>query len=86
MPSPEDRLGTSAPVPSPRRPRKRSRFLAAVRGTFAVITIVGFVGAGAGAVVLYTVYEEYSADLPSLDGLRTYQPPVVSRITRVTTG
>ena len=80
MPSPEDRLGTSVPSPSPRPSRKRSRFLAAVRGTFAVITIIGFVGAGGAAVIGYTVYEEYSSDLPSLDGLRTYQPPVLSRI------
>jgi penicillin-binding protein 1A len=60
--------------------RKGSRFLAFVRGTFAVITIVAVVGAGAAAVVGYTIYEDYAADLPSLDGLRTYQPPVVSRI------
>ncbi len=80
MPSPEDRLGVSSPTLPLPAPRKRSRFLAAVRGTFAVITIVGFVGAGAATVIGYTVYEEYSADLPSLDGLRTYQPPVVSRI------
>ncbi len=80
MPSPEDRLGTSTPAHAPRATRQHSRFLAAVRGTFAVITIIGFVGAGAGAVVAYTVIEEYSADLPSLDGLRTYQPPVVSRV------
>ena len=80
MPSPEDRLGTSSLTPSPRPQRGRSRFLGAVRGIFAVITIVGFVGAGGAAIVGYTVYEEYSSDLPSLDGLRTYQPPVVSRI------
>ena len=80
MPFPEDRLGTSSISPPTRAKRKRSRFLAAVRGTFAVITIIGFVGAGAAAVVGYTVYQEYSADLPSLEGLRTYQPPVVSRI------
>ena len=80
MPTPDDRLGTSAPAKPARAPRKRSRFLAVVRGTFAVITIVGFVAAGGVAVVGYTVYEEYASDLPSLDGLRTYQPPVVSRI------
>jgi penicillin-binding protein 1A len=79
MPSPEDRLLAPAPALHP-RPPKRSRFLAAVRGAFAVATIIGFVGAGTGAVIGYTVYEQYSADLPSLDGLRMYQPPVVSRI------
>ncbi len=80
MPSPDDRLGTSAAPPSRRPLRKRSRFLGAVRGVFAVVTIVGFVGAGGAAIIGYTVYEEYAADLPSLEGLRTYQPAVVSRI------
>ena len=85
MPDPEDRLGTSAPEnAAPKRlvaqKRKQSRFLAVVRGTFAVVTILAVVGAGGAAIVGYTVYEEYAADLPSLDGLRTYQPPVVSRI------
>ena len=95
MPNPEDRIGISAPEnaspagppppsPAPRRApraaRRQSRFLAFVRGTAAVITIIVFVGAATGAVVGYTIYEQYAADLPSLDGLRTYQPPVVSRI------
>jgi penicillin-binding protein 1A len=88
MPDPEDRLGTSAP-PKPVRAaplrtsgpkRKQSRFLAFVRGASAVVTIIVFVGAATGAVVGYTIYEEFAADLPSLDGLRTYQPPVLSRV------
>jgi penicillin-binding protein 1A len=51
-----------------------------VRGVSAVITIIVVVGAASGAVVGYTIYEEFAADLPSLDGLRTYKPPVLSRI------
>jgi penicillin-binding protein 1A len=80
MPTPDERLGTPAPRKPARDAPKSSRFLAIVRGTFAVITIIGVVGAGAAGVVGYTIYEDYAADLPSLDGLRTYQPPVVSRI------
>jgi penicillin-binding protein 1A len=80
MPTPEDRLGAPAPQKPMRGGRKTNRFLAVVRGTFAVVTIVGFVGIGGAAIVGYTVYEDYASDLPSLDGLRTYQPPVVSRI------
>jgi penicillin-binding protein 1A len=67
-------------VKPPRAPRKSSRVLAFVRGTFAVITIIGVVGAGGAAIVGYTIYQDYASDLPSLDGLRTYQPPVLSRI------
>jgi penicillin-binding protein 1A len=80
MPTPDDRLGMSDPARKTLVARKQSRGLAIVRGTFAVITILVFVAAGGAAVVGYTVYAEYAADLPSLDGLRTYQPPVVSRI------
>jgi penicillin-binding protein 1A len=80
MPTPEDRLGAPAPENAARAVRKPSRFLAVVRGTFAVFTIIGFVGIGGAAIVGYTVYQDYASDLPSLDGLRTYQPPVVSRI------
>jgi len=85
MPNPEDRLEISAPdvTPAPvkiRPVRRQSRFLAIVRGTFAVITIILVVGAAGAAVVGYTIYQQYAADLPSLEGLRTYQPPVLSRI------
>jgi len=74
MPSPDDKL---TPPAAKRRP---SRILAVVRGTFAVITLLGIAGAGVGGVVGYTLYQSYTADLPSLDGLRTYQPRVMSRI------
>ncbi len=34
------------------------------------------VGAGGG----YVAYQHFSADLPDVDGLRNYQPPVMSRV------
>jgi penicillin-binding protein 1A len=94
MPSPEDRLAppdraaapardaTKAARPPAKPPRRRGggRVLAVVRGITALVTLVVLVGAGVGAVVGWTIYQNYAADLPSADGLRTYQPPVMSRI------
>jgi penicillin-binding protein 1A len=34
----------------------------------------------AGAAVGYTAYRQFSANLPTVDGLRNYQPPVMSRV------
>jgi len=84
MPSPEERpsVSSAAPAdPTQLRPRRRdSRFLAVVRGISALVTIFVMIGIGVGAVVALSVYRDFSADLPSLEGLRTYQPPVMSRI------
>jgi penicillin-binding protein 1A len=33
-----------------------------------------------GAVTAYTLYERYAADLPTVDGLKNYQPRVMSRV------
>lgn len=60
--------------------RRESRLLAFVRGVFAFCLIVGAIGAGVGGLVVWTTYRNYAADLPSLEGLRTYQPPVMSRV------
>ena len=80
MPSPEDRLA-APPAAAPARPRRRaSRVLAAIRAFTALVTVLVLIGAAAGAVVGWTIYQNYAADLPSADGLRTYQPPLMSRI------
>ena len=64
-----------APVAKPRRPRFRwLRRLAA--GLFAV----GAWAALAGSLFAWRTYEQYAADLPTLDGLRHYQPRVMSRV------
>ncbi len=73
--------------PDPRQPRKAGRvrarkglFARAVHGLFgaflALTVLVGLVGA-TGA---YVAYQHFSADLPDVDGLRNYQPPVMSRV------
>jgi len=80
MPSPEDRPSVSSAKP-PEAPRRRdSRLLATVRGVAALVTVLLAIGVGAGAIIGLSIYRNYAADLPSLEGLRTYQPPMMSRI------
>ena len=69
---------TPAPLPKPER--RQSRVLSFIRGLFGLIFAIGVVGAGAVGLVGWNVYNRYAADLPTLDGLRTYQPPVMSRV------
>ncbi len=47
-----------------------------IGGLLGIVLLVGIVG-GASA---YFAWQHYSADLPDVDGLRNYQPPVMSRI------
>ena len=58
----------------------RGRFLRFLSGLFgavlAIVVLLGMVGA-AGA---WMAYAHFSADLPDVDGLRSYQPPVMSRV------
>ena len=42
-----------------------------------VVTLIGVTGAG---IAGFTLYQRYSADLPSIDGVRNYQPRVMSRV------
>ena len=70
----------SVPTKVVRSPRRQSRVLAFVRGLFGLVFAIGLVCVGAAGLVGWNVYERYAADLPTLDGLRTYQPPVMSRI------
>ena len=64
----------------PKQKRRQSRFLAAIRGIFALVFAVGVVGAIGVALIGWNIYARYTADLPALDGLRAYQPPVMSRV------
>ena len=87
MDGPRERLTMSSPdTPPPAQPaqpaprRRQSRVLAFVRGLFGLLFAVSLVGAGAGGLIAWNIYARYSADLPTLDGLRTYQPPVMSRV------
>jgi len=64
-----------APVMKPQRPRFRWLRRAAA-GLFALGTLAGV----AGGLFAWQTYGRYSADLPTLDGLRNYQPRVMSRV------
>src|SRR5271156_783833 len=82
----DERPRRGAPrTPSPRRPDKPrrsgpdwlARFFARVfGGIFALGALVLIVGAGAG----YMAYRYYGSDLPDVDGLRNYEPPLMTRV------
>ena len=85
-----DRLGatTTPGTPDGRAPNGRAprpvktgsgfwRFVRRIIGLFLLIGLVG--GLAAGAFAWHT-YQRYAAELPSLDGLSTYQPKVMSRV------
>src|SRR5271168_1431690 len=70
------------PGKPPGKPRRRGPGLIVrtVRGLFGaflgILLLVGVVGAAGG----YIAYQHFSADLPDVDGLKNYQPPVMSRV------
>lgn len=81
-PRPQDRLARETVAkqtgPAPSRPRRRSPgFLTRLVGLMVVLGLVGALGAGAFA---WHTYQRYAAELPSLDGLKTYQPKIMSRV------
>ncbi|WP_415491432.1 penicillin-binding protein 1A [Acetobacter sp.] len=57
--------------------RPRFRYWRALLGATAAVMLVGATG---GAVVLWSQYEGIVADLPTVEGLQSYQPPVMSRL------
>ncbi len=84
-PRPEEkpRRGSRQTPPSgPNKPRRSgpgwlTRFTARLAGgLFALGVIVLIVGVGAG----YMVYRHFDADLPDVDGLRNYEPPLMTRV------
>ena len=62
----------------PPRPRKRRRhlFRALLAGTAGLCVVVMCAAGG----VAYFAWSRFNADIPSVDGLRAYQPPVLSRV------
>jgi len=73
-----------APAPSkpPQKPRKRQGV--SVLGMFArlISLMIGLatLGVVAAGLVGYSLYQRYSADLPDIAALRTYEPRVMSRV------
>ena len=73
-PQPPRRAPRALPV---RRRRSPLRWIGRLAGTLvAVLALL----AVAGGAVAYHSYQTLAADLPTVDGLRQYQPPVMSRI------
>jgi penicillin-binding protein 1A len=60
----------------PRRGPFRRFARGVVGGLFGIAILVTAVGGLGG----YVAYERFSADLPDVEGLRNYQPPVMSRV------
>ena len=69
------------PPPPGKTPRRRrsalARMIRGVAGAFLGIVILGGIVGAAGG---YMAYQHFSAGLPDVDGLRNYQPPVMSRV------
>ena len=77
---PEDRLAAQTqarPPPRPVRP-KRGGFWGFVRRLIGLFLLLGLLGGLAAGAFAWHTYQRYAAELPSLDGLRTYQPKVMS--------
>jgi penicillin-binding protein 1A len=74
----EPKRGAGPPGKSPRR--KRNVLVRAFRGLVGGVLGILLLGGIAGAAGGYIAYEHFSADLPDVDGLRNYQPPVMSRV------
>src|SRR5665213_4347267 len=70
------------PAPAPKPPRRGGSgwvgplLARLVAGVFALGVVLLIAGAGAG----YVAYLHFSSDLPDVDGLRHYQPPVMTRV------
>lgn len=80
---PRERLASSSAEPSrpPRaatrpRPRKR-RWLGRIAGLLLALLLAG---GTVGGVIAWQVYERFAAGLPTIDGLKHYQPPVMTRV------
>ena len=72
------------PAPEPKRPVKPVRARRSplrVIGRLAGVALTGLVVVGIlGGAVGYHAFQKLSSELPTVDGLRQYQPPVMSRV------
>src|ERR1700712_2356731 len=75
---PESKRGQKPPGKAPVRPIGRLK--RAMRGLLGAALGIVLLGSVVGAAGFYVAYEHFSADLPDVDGLRNYQPPVMSRV------
>ena len=69
------------PPPNGQRPKRRPNLLLRfVRGVFGALLGVVALAAVVGGAGGWMAWQHFSADLPDVDGLRNYQPPVMSRV------
>ncbi|MBN8875503.1 MAG: penicillin-binding protein 1A [Rhodospirillales bacterium] len=72
--------GPRGPERDKRPARRRPLVVRMLRGLFGamlgIVLLVGVVGAAGG----WMAWQHFSAGLPDVDGLRNYQPPVMSRV------
>jgi penicillin-binding protein 1A len=68
-------FGLTGPGGGPRRPRYR--LVRRIAGGGMALVLLAAAG---GSLVAWTKYEQLVSDLPTVDGLRTYQPPLMSRL------
>jgi penicillin-binding protein 1A len=64
----------------PPPPRRRHPFVRLIRGLFGALLGIVVLGGAVGAAGGYVAWRHYSANLPDVDGLKNYQPPVMSRV------
>jgi penicillin-binding protein 1A len=87
-PGPPEGPQDPPPANRPQKPSARERRAARRRGGVGAVAaraITGLFGLAAAVVVVgglggYAAFRYYTSDLPSIDVLRTYQPPVMSRV------
>ena len=75
--------GTPAPIApgiAAKPARRRSVLGSALRGLIGTILAIGILGGLGAAAFGWHTYQRYAEDLPTLDGLRNYQPRVMSRV------
>ena len=65
---------------SPAAPRRRPLVVRLARGMFGAILGIVLLVAVVGAAGGWMAWQHFSAGLPDVDGLRNYQPPVMSRV------
>ncbi|WP_408872245.1 penicillin-binding protein 1A [Gluconobacter roseus] len=74
--NPQGSGNPQGPGATPPRPPRFRRY----RQSLAIIAGVGLVGVAGAGILSWTTYTKLVADLPSVDSLRAYKPPTVSRI------
>jgi penicillin-binding protein 1A len=77
---PENTPPGNTPPAKRRRRRRRHWGFSALRGLIGALMGLFLAAGVAAAVGGWMIYEHFAAGLPDVDGLRGYQPPVMSRV------